>query len=381
MNNRTKLQWFAVSLALAVGPACSSDDSGAAMNPATGGAGGSAGAAGTAAGDTGVGGAGGIGGMAVMMGGAGGSGGTGGAASMMGGSGGSGGAPGGTGGMDASDAGTDSGTVEVPFTCPEGSTLVPGETNESVMVGGTTRKYILHVPASYTGDEPVPLVTDWHPLFGTGTGQRDGSGYRELSEQEGFIVAWADGIDNAWNVGPCCTTSRTVDDEGFARALVDKVKSRGCIDPKRVYATGYSMGGGMSHFLACNAADVFAAVVPAAFDLLVEEEEPCEPSRPISVLSFRSTNDLVVPYAGGASNPPNGLPITIHFEGAEGTRDRWSTIDQCTGALAPMPGTTNCESYTSCAQGVEVGLCTRAAGHTFGEAELGWDFMKRHPMP
>src|SRR5689334_22069331 len=106
---------------------------------------------------------------------------------------------------------------------------------------------------------------------------RDGSGYRELSDSEGFIVAWPIGIDQAWNIGPCCTRSRDVDDLGLALQLVDKIKGQGCIDPKRVYATGFSMGGGMSHFLACNAADVFAAVVPAAFDLLEPDEEPCMP--------------------------------------------------------------------------------------------------------
>lgn len=285
--------------------------------------------------------------------------------------------------MDPTDAGTDSGGDAPPFTCPETSSLTPGETNESVTVGGATRDFILHVPDGYTGEQPMPLVIDWHPLFGTGSGQRGGSGYRELAGQEGFIIAWPDGIDNAWNVGPCCTTSRDVDDVGFARAMVDAISSRGCVDPKRIYATGFSMGGGMSHYLACQAADVFAAVVPAAFDLLEPAEQDCEPARPISVLSFRSTNDLIVPYAGGPSNPPNGLPITIHFEGAEGTLERWSTMNGCTDSPAAMigAGATDCESHTACSAGVEVGLCTRSNGHTYGDAELGWDFMKRHPMP
>jgi polyhydroxybutyrate depolymerase len=310
-----------------------------------------------------------VGGMAGTTGGAG--------AGATGGVGGAGGA----GGMDMTDAGTDSGPIDVPFMCPETSTLQPGDSDETVMIGSASRNFILHVPASYTGDEPMPLVIDWHPLFGSSTGQRSGSGYRELADSEGFIVAWPDGIDDAWNVGPCCTTSREVDDLGFARAMVDFVSSRGCVDPKRIYATGYSMGGGMSHYLACKAADVFAAVVPAAFDLLEPAEQECMPARPISVLSFRATNDFIVPYEGGPSNPPNGLPITIHFEGAEGTRDRWKTMNDCTDEPSPMDGATGCVSHTSCAAGTEVGLCTRSNGHTYGDSAIGWDFMKRHPMP
>jgi poly(3-hydroxybutyrate) depolymerase len=125
----------------------------------------------------------------------------------------------------------------------------------------------------------VPLVIDFHPILFNGSFERGNSGYLQLSDRDGFIVAWPNGIDNAWNVGPCCTRSRTVDDVAFARALVDAIKAEGCVDPKRVYATGFSMGGGMSHYLACHAADVFAAVVPSAFDLLEENSPMCNPAR------------------------------------------------------------------------------------------------------
>ena len=59
---------------------------------------------------------------------------------------------------------------------------------------------------------------------------------------------------NAWNIGPCCVA--TVDDVAFIKALVGQLRATTCIDPKRVYATGFSMGGGMAHYLACHAADV-----------------------------------------------------------------------------------------------------------------------------
>jgi polyhydroxybutyrate depolymerase len=271
------------------------------------------------------------------------------------------------------------GGAPMPATCPSSATLVPGESTRTIDVGGTSRSYILHVPTSYTGQTPVPLVLDFHPIFGTGAGEEAISGYRALSDQEGFIVAFPNGIDNAWNIGPCCTFSRTVDDEGFARAMVTEISTEGCVDPKRVYATGYSMGGGMSHYLACNAADVFAAVAPAAFDLLQDSEEPCAPSRPISVISFRGTADPIVPYSGGASNPPNGLQVTIHFLGAQGTFDKWKTLDGCTGT-ATTSG--ECATYSTCSEGVEVELCTKqGGGHDPGDANVGWEFMKRHPMP
>lgn len=263
--------------------------------------------------------------------------------------------------------------------CKAGAPLVPGETKGTISVGGTSRTYILHVPASYSGTQPVPLVIDFHPIFGSGSGEKGLSGYAALSDTEGFVVAFPDGIDQAWNVGPCCTMSRSVDDIAFAKALVGKIEGDGCIDAKRVYATGFSMGGGMSHYLACHAADVFATVVPASFDLLTENEGDCTPARPITVLSFRGTADNVVPYAGGASNPPNGLP-TIHFLGAVGTFEKWAMLDGCTGT--PTAGTDGCKTYSQCNAGVEVTLCTiDGGGHAPGNAQQGWAMMKKHPMP
>jgi polyhydroxybutyrate depolymerase len=265
-----------------------------------------------------------------------------------------------------------------PITCPTGAALEPGDSNHTLDIGGTQRRYIRHVPPGYTGDKPVPLLIDWHPLLSDGDYQRGASGYARVADREGFIVLFPDGIDNAWNIGPCCTFSRDVDDLGFARKMVETLMAEACIDPKRVYSAGFSMGGGMSHYVACEMADVFAAVAPAAFDLL--EENTCAPSRPISVLSFRGTSDFIVPYTGGASRPPNGVNTTIHFHGAVGTFEEWGRVNGCTGSPMDMGG--GCQTYPACEADVEVTLCTRQGGsHQTGDAERGWMMLSSHAMP
>jgi polyhydroxybutyrate depolymerase len=279
---------------------------------------------------------------------------------------------------DASGTSAAGGTTVVA--CPS-TVLRPGDSNESLQIGGTMRSYILHVPPGYTGKTPIPLVVDYHPILSTDTFEKGNSGYAALGDTEGFAIVFPQGIDNAWNVGPCCTTSRTVDDVGFSRALVQAVEAKVCVDPKRVYAVGYSMGGGMAHYLGCNAADVFASIAPAAFDLLVASEEPCNPSRPITEISFRGTADPIVPYGGGASMPPNGLNVTIHFLGAQGTLQRWSQLDGCTGSPT-MPDSNGCSTYSNCKDGVEATLCTKqGGGHDTGDARIGWAMLKAHPMP
>ena len=101
-----------------------------------------------------------------------------------------------------------------------------------------------------------------------------------------------------------------------------QVSTMACIDPKRVYAVGFSMGGGMAHYLACHAADVFAAVAPSAFDLLQENVGDCRPARPITVISFRGSADNLVPYDGGPSAVVPGMPVT--FLGAQATFQKWA---------------------------------------------------------
>ena len=288
--------------------------------------------------------------------------------------GGRGGSTGGRGGSNGGRGGTTGAAGTGGASTCAGATLTAGNSNRTISIGGVSRTYILHVPSSYTGTKAVPLVIDFHALGGTGSQEQSLSGYQKIADQEGFLILFPDGIDNAWNIGPCCTNSRTVDDLGFAKGMVATIVGQACIDTKRVYATGFSMGGGMSHYLACNAADVFAAVAPSSFDLLVPDEEPCAPSRPISVLTYRGTADTTVPYAGGKG--PSGK---ITFLGAQGSFQRWVGIDGCT---APTTADGDCTYYKTCTAGVEVGLCVKqGGGHAPGDANVGWSFLSRFSLP
>jgi polyhydroxybutyrate depolymerase len=144
------------------------------------------------------------------------------------------------------------------------------------------------------------------------------------------------------------------------------------------------MGGGMAMKMACDAADVIAAVAPAAFDLMDPSNNwNCAPSRPITVITFRSTGDPVVPYAGGPTNPPNGLPVVITFLGAVKTFQKWAQLDQCTGSATDNSSLgAGCQTYTQCGQGVEVTLCTKqGGGHDMGDPNVAWSMLSRYSLP
>jgi polyhydroxybutyrate depolymerase len=281
---------------------------------------------------------------------------------------GSGGAAGGNSTAATGGAGGSAGT-----TCPGGAK--PADGKKTITVGTTSRTYYLHIPTAYDGTKPAPLVVDFHGLGGSGTSEASSNPYRSVIDPEGVVSAYPDGVNGTngtgWNLGPCCTTT---DDVAFAKALVQDVEKLACIDPKRVYAVGFSLGGGMVHVLACKAADVFAAVSPAAADLVQQNVDSCAPARPITVFTFRGTADTAVPYGGGSISGLTNI-------GAQATFQTWAKIDQCTGS-ASAADANGCSTYASCTGGVQVTLCTKqGGGHEAGTATVSWPVLKKYTLP
>ena len=268
---------------------------------------------------------------------------------------------------------------ESPVSCPMPA-LKAGDVSYTLQVGALRRSFVLHVPATYDGVEPAPLIVSFHGIGSTGMSELQNSPYPAVTDPDGVVMAFPDGeagpLGTAWNLGPCCVAD--VDDLGFARGLVAEVQKIACIDPHRVYAVGVLTGGGMAYQVACHAADIFAAVAPAAFDLLQENVDECVPRRPITEISFRGTADPRVPYAGGPSSLVPGMPIT--FLGAQGTFQRWASINRCTGP-ASATDSKGCSSYSTCAGGVEVTLCTAQGGRDEpGDPNIAWPVLKRHTL-
>jgi polyhydroxybutyrate depolymerase len=254
--------------------------------------------------------------------------------------------------------------------------LAPGDSTVTVQHCGATRTFLLHVPESYDGTRAVPLVLDMHGYTSSAVAQRAISGWLAKSDEEGFLLVHPNGLDASWNGGSlCCGNSQKngVDDEGFLRAVVKRMQQDACIDDKRVYATGLSNGGAMSHLLACRAADVFAATAPV---VMGNGTRPCAPSRPISVVMFRGLSDPLVPYGGGL------------FPSAAADLEQWKALNGCTGPSSRVHEV--CETYSDCSGGVEVTLCTIDAGHVlYRQAteqgadipDVVWEVFERQPLP
>jgi polyhydroxybutyrate depolymerase len=149
-----------------------------------------------------------------------------------------------------------------------------------------------------------------------------GGGWAEMSDRAGFLFVAPDGLPvrpnaaadfltnpHVWNSGQLRAGSpRTgVDDVAFVATLLDDLKTRAPHDPKRVYVTGHSNGGGMSFRLAAKLADRIAAIATVAG--LVNDPDP-HPSRPVPTLFILGTKDPLTPLAGGESHLPWGSRTT-----------------------------------------------------------------------
>lgn len=298
--------------------------------------------------------------------------------------------------VGCSSSGNDNAFGSVGSPACSGASLPTGDHTFTIQSGGTDRVYDVHVPASYSGGA-VPVVVFWHPLSQT-------KDYGKvtmvpISDREGFIAVFPQGIGNSWNAGACCgpanSTTDPVDDVGFARALVADLGSRTCVDTSRIYSNGFSNGGFMSHRLGCEASDLFAAVAPDSGVLGIPADQ-CHPLRPVPLLQIHGTADPLVPYDGGTPPGGNLLGFTNGtFISVADTISVWAQRDGCVGQPVQtfQKGVVTCNTYDQCQAGAKVELCTvENGGHCwFGEpvcalgpntndisaAEASWAFFKQ----
>ncbi len=236
----------------------------------------------------------------------------------------------------------------------EGATFPVGRQDDiEVGFGGGLRRYDLYVPPGLDPTQPVSLVINLHAYLSSDDIQANFSNFDDAADAAGIVVAYPQAEFNSWNGGACCGQAQIAgnDDVGFVRAVVEDVQSRGCVDASRIYATGMSNGGFMTHRLACEAADLFAAVAPVAGVLGLDEED-CTPSRPIPVLHFHGTADFVVSYYGGL------------FSSVNDTIEGWVARNGCSANPTRVidVGEAYCDAYEGCVDDATVTLCTVEGG-------------------
>ena len=282
----------------------------------------------------------------------------------------------------------------------------------SITCGELERTYNVHICNAYNKARATPLVIMLHGGGGTGQGMAKLTTFNSVADKANFVVVYPDGIEGHWNDGRGMQQYRTqiqnIDDVGFISALIDHLSNELNIDDKRIYVTGISNGGMMSHRLGCELSQRIAAISPVASNIPVNMAPIWSPSRPVSVLIINGTNDPLERWEGGEirfGKNMYGIVLSV-----ADTVKFWARKDHCSSSPIitqlpdkdPADGTkVRKEIYGGCKDGVEVILyAIEGGGHTwpgglqylpesiigktsreFNASEAIWQFFREHPMP
>jgi len=133
----------------------------------------------------------------------------------------------------------------------------PGNTSHTFSAqpysGSRNRHYLIHTPLGRVDDQPCPLVLVLHGCLQNSQGIEQISGFNELADRHGFLVAYPDitsysgmRLKNCWGWW--------LDNEIHAGAgevedlwqIVEDIKQHYAVDEKRIHVTGLSSGAGMA---------------------------------------------------------------------------------------------------------------------------------------
>jgi polyhydroxybutyrate depolymerase len=294
-------------------------------------------------------------------------------------------------------------------------TVAAGDSTRTLVSGGQTRTYRLHVPSGYAPGAATPLLLSFHGGTGNATQHASMTEMHPKSDSAGFLLIEPEGFAGpfnlpTWNAGNCCGPAKNyaIDDVAFTEAMIDDLAAEACVDQKRVFSTGHSNGAMFSYRLACELADRIAAIAPNAGGIADVNQNvtppvqvfDCSPSRSVPVFHMHGDADTCYQMSGGVGTGISG----VNFISIPATIDGWVARNGCsTNTVTTFQnGGATCETYQGCAQGADVTLCTLAghghawpSGAAYGLAGMCggvlstdlaatdalWDFFVAHPMP
>ena len=222
------------------------------------------------------------------------------------------------------------------------------------------RCWVLLVPTILNESTQVPLLVDMHGNGDDMYQQRWTSDFANISMEQGFIVVYPQGHNNAWNQGPSlipCTDDLRCseeDDVGFILQVLETIMQNHSIDESRIYVTGWSNGCGMTQRLAVQASEVFAAAGCMAMYRFAEV--PSDYS-PIPFMEVHGLLDEIVHYATTAPTAPVFGPE----KGAVQNLESWAEINGCQGSVHEVivsGDDYDIRGYTDCENDTEVMLVT-----------------------
>ena len=128
-------------------------------------------------------------------------------------------------------------------------------------------------------------------------------GFNKLSENNNFVVAYPEALNNYWNDAREDSISLShyekVDDIGFIDKTVQYAIDSFRIDPQRIFVTGLSDGGLMAFRLACELQGRIKGIATVAASISLDQLVECNIDTTLSIMAINGTRDPVLSYYGG----------------------------------------------------------------------------------
>ncbi len=168
---------------------------------------------------------------------------------------------------------------------------------------------IVYRPPGLDQSKKVPLVVMLHGSGSTPAAFERWTRFDQVADQHGFVVAYLGSAVPSW---------KDVSNVGYIGGMIDELTASENIDPQRVYVAGFSAGGFITYWVACELSQKVAGVAVVSNTMVVERVKRCAPRRPVSELAIVGTADGLIPPAGNANLPS-----------AAATAARWGQLDGC----------------------------------------------------
>jgi len=270
-------------------------------------------------------------------------------------------------------------TSSAPSATPESSLDFDESGDYEIVIqsAGVQRKFLAHLPQEFQPDSTYPLVIALHGRGGTANDMALMTSFSLKSDQEGFIVIYPQALwnDQTWMI--ISGNDGSLEDLAFLWDVVSYAVENLGVDAERVYAVGFSNGGGMVHRLGCALAEKLAGIAAVSGSYPVYEN--CHPTAPLSVIAFHGTADTFVPYEGDSIQP------SIHeWAGSWAEHNRCKSEKQEFLEEAVLRG----ERWDECAGNSSVVLYTIENGQHYWPGGVGqgginatdliWEFFQAH---
>ena len=242
------------------------------------------------------------------------------------------------------------------------SMVAPACAADDVTIPLPTGQYRAALPPDWDGKTALPLVLFIHGYGESAASAMAQPGLAAAVTSQGALFVAADGSNGSWSFTGAPHKSR--DDLAFLHAVVDDAERRWPIDPKRVVASGFSIGASMVWDLACHAPQGFTAFLPVSGTFWLPYPEKCE-GGPVALRQVHGYNDHTFPLAGRRIGLLWQQGNTAH--GFEILRQ----LDRC-----PEPpdsvtreGRLECSNWSRCGDG-RLQLCLHSGDHEIDPAWL-----------